>query len=88
LDLIKYDKQTLSESQGGGGNTSFHHSQSSSGGSSRRYEFHLILNQRGIAERMQLMTKSYDELRLWIVGMNSLISNKNQLMRLSTMIKC
>jgi hypothetical protein len=61
---------------------------SSVSSTSRRYEFHLILNNpNGMAERMQLMTKSYDDLRMWIIGLNALIANKNNLMRLSTMIK-
>ena len=56
-------------------------------GSQRRYEFHLILNQNGMLERMQLMTSSYEELRLWIIGLNALLGNKNNLMRLSSLIK-
>ena len=63
------------------------HSSTSIGSTSRRFEFHLILNINGIAERMQMMTKSYEELRLWVIGLNALIANKNNLMRLSTMIK-
>lgn len=45
-------------------------------------------SQTGFAERMQMLTKSYEDLRLWIIGLNALIGNKKDLMRLSTMIKC
>ncbi len=38
------------------------------------------------AERLHLLALSYDELKLWIVGINALISNKSNLMRLSTQI--
>jgi|LauGreDrversion4_2_1035121.scaffolds.fasta_scaffold238965_1 hypothetical protein len=56
--------------------------------SNRQYEFHIIMNNsKGIAERVQLMTSRYEELRLWIIGLNSLIGNKNNLMRLSSLIK-
>ena len=80
LDLIKSEKSHTNGDVG-----SLHSSTSST---SRRYEFHLILNNlNGMVERMQLMTKSYDDLRLWIIGLNALIANKNNLMRLSTMIK-
>ena len=34
-----------------------------------------------------MVTKNYEELRLWIIGLNALIGNKKDLMRLSTMIK-
>lgn len=38
------------------------------------------------AERLHLIAMSYEELKLWIVGINALISNKSNLMRLSTQI--
>lgn len=34
-------------------------------------------------ERLHLQAMNYEELKLWIVGLNALISNKNFLMRLS-----
>lgn len=79
LEFIKQEKSHAS------GDSSLYSSTSST---SRRYEFHLILNNvNGMLERMQMMTKSYEDLRLWIIGLNALIANKNNLMRLSTMIK-
>ena len=37
-------------------------------------------------ERMQVIASNYEELRLWIIGLNALIGNKNGLMRLSSLI--
>lgn len=76
LDLIKSDKQQgLSDSQ-----NSF---------TNKRYEFQIILKntQSGYSEKMHIVTKSYEDLRLWIIGLNALIGNKKDLMRLSSMIK-
>jgi hypothetical protein len=59
LDLIKQEKSNTGSSNG----SMMDSQHSSSNSSSRRFEFHLILNVNGIAERMQMMTKNYEELR-------------------------
>ncbi|CDW75874.1 UNKNOWN [Stylonychia lemnae] len=52
----------------------------------KRYEYNLIVNIGGNLERMQILAMSYEELRLWIVGINALIQYKSSLMRLSSQI--
>jgi hypothetical protein len=70
LEMIKQDKNSSNNA-----NTT-----------SRKYEFNLILNAGGYAERMQLLSTNYEELRQWIIGLNALIGNKTNLMRLSSLI--
>jgi hypothetical protein len=51
------------------------------------YEFNIVINVQGMPERLQFFTTSHDVLKQWVIGINALIQNKNNLMRLSTMIK-
>lgn len=44
------------------------------------------MNVGGVAQRMQLLAINYEELRLWIIGLNALIGNRNHLMRLASII--
>lgn len=52
----------------------------------KRYEFNLIVNITGFQEKIALIAINYEELKQWIVGVNALIANKNNLTRLSTLI--
>eukprot|EP00347_Sterkiella_histriomuscorum_P009867 403339570 len=77
LDQIRQEKNS-SPSQSS--NSSFTNQ------SGKRYEFNLIVNIGGQLERLQILAMSYEELRQWIVGINALLQNRRELMRLSSNI--
>lgn len=56
-------------------------------GKRSHYEFNIVISVQGLPERLQFYTQSHEVLKQWVVGINSLITNKNSLMRLSAMIK-
>lgn len=55
-------------------------------GGTKRYEFNLLLNVHNTVEKVSLIALNYEELKRWIVGINALTSNKNNLIRLASLI--
>ena len=55
-------------------------------GGNKRYEFNLLLNVNHTIDKVCLIALSYEELKKWIVGINALTSNKNNLIRLASLI--
>mmetsp|Transcript_23463 Transcript_23463/g.23122 ORF Transcript_23463/g.23122 Transcript_23463/m.23122 type:complete len:95 (+) Transcript_23463:1418-1702(+) len=56
----------------------------------KSYEFHIITKSRSnpqAQERIYLVAMNYEELKRWIVGINQLSGNKNNLTRLASLIQ-